>query len=230
VVVESGIAYRTLASVYCGQQNAPKALAALARAIDLFERLAAAHPDGSNYRIELARTHRLRGVLLHSLGQPAAAEPELAKTVDLLQTAALQTGDKELLNELAWFLADCQCSKFRDPTRAIRYAKQAIALAPEDRRFWNTLGVAHYRAGDLSAAAAALRKSMDLKAGGDPYDWFFLAMIHWQQGDRAEAHAWFDKSVAWMYTNTLMTEELIRYQAEAAAMLGREDAKPPHPR
>jgi uncharacterized protein HemY len=85
--------------------------------------------------------------------------------------------------------------------------------------------VAYYRAGDWSAADDALRKSMSLHEGGDPYDWFFLAMICWQRGERAEAQARYDQAVAWLREKTLMTEELFRYQAEAAAMLGCENRK-----
>jgi hypothetical protein len=53
-------------------------------------------------------------------------------------------------------------------------------------------------------------------------------MIRWQEGDRSEANAWFDKAIAWLHSHTLMTDELYRYQAEVAKMLGREDAKLPH--
>ena len=79
-------------------------------------------------------------------------------------------------NELAWLLATDPNPNARDPGRAVNWAKKAVELAPNEGNFWNTLGVAHYRAGDWKAALEALEKSMKLRNGGDSSDWFFLAM------------------------------------------------------
>src|SRR5262249_4762171 len=49
---------------------------------------------------------------------------------------------------LAWHLATCPDAKFRDASKAVALAKQAVELAPKEREFWNTLGAAHYRAGN----------------------------------------------------------------------------------
>ena len=80
--------------------------------------------------------------------------------------------------------------------RAVELAKKAVELAPKQGTFWNTLGVAHYRAGDWKAAVAALEKSEELRNGGDSFDWFFLAMAHWQLGEKDEARKWYDQAVA----------------------------------
>ena len=61
--------------------------------------------------------------------------------------------------------------------------------------------MAHYRAGDWKAAIAALDKSMQLRKGGDSFDWFFLAMAHWQLGNKDEARKWYDQAVEWMEKN-----------------------------
>ena len=92
-------------------------------------------------------------------------------------------------------------------------------LTPRKRTNWNTLGAAHYRAGDWKAAIEALTKSMELGKGGDSTDWFFLAMAHWQLGDKTQARSWYDKAVPWMEKNQPKNEELIRFRAEAAALL-----------
>ena len=52
--------------------------------------------------------------------------------------------------------------------------------------FWNTLGVANYRAGQWKAAVEALEKSLQLQRD-NAWDLFFLAMAHWQLGDREAA-------------------------------------------
>jgi DNA repair protein RecN (Recombination protein N) len=106
-------------------------------------------------------------------------------------------------------------------------AERAAGLAPKDGGIWNTLGVARYRAGDWKRAAEALEKSMELRAGGDAFDWFFLAMAHHQLGRAGEARNWYDRAVTWVGKNSgrlekdkLVGDELRRFQAEAEALLG----------
>jgi hypothetical protein len=39
-----------------------------------------------------------------------------------------------------------------------------------------------HRCGDWKEASAALTNSMEVRKGGDSFDWFFLAMGHWKLG------------------------------------------------
>jgi tetratricopeptide (TPR) repeat protein len=64
------------------------------------------------------------------------------------------------------------------------------------------LGVVHYRLGNWADAIIAFDKSMHLREGGDSYDWFFLAMIYWQKGDKDKALAWYEKAQDWMNENS----------------------------
>ena len=66
---------------------------------------------------------------------------------------------------------------------------------------------------------------MELAKGGDAFDWFFLAMAHWRLGHKDEARAWYDKAAAWDAKNLPPpeNEELRRFRAEAAALLGVND-------
>jgi hypothetical protein len=61
---------------------------------------------------------------------------------------------------------------------------------------------------------------MELNKGGDGNDWFFLAMAHWRLGDKPQARSWYGKAVSWMEKNQPRNEELMRFRAEAAALLG----------
>jgi tetratricopeptide (TPR) repeat protein len=128
-------------------------------------------------------------------------------------------------NNLAWLLATCPLEKLRDPRRSVELARKAVGLAPKNGDIWNTLGVAHYRVGDWKAAIEALTKSMELRKGGDASDWFFLAMAHWQLGEKPQARSWYDKAVQWMEKNQPKNEELIRFRAEAAALLEVKEKK-----
>jgi eukaryotic-like serine/threonine-protein kinase len=123
-------------------------------------------------------------------------------------------------NNLAWWLATCPLENLRDPQRSVELAKKAVELAPKQGMFWNTLGVARYRAGEWKAAIDALTKSMELLPGqSESFNSFFLAMAHWQLGDKPEGRSWYDKAVAWMEKNQPKDEELIRFRAEAAVLL-----------
>src|SRR5207253_1145365 len=96
----------------------------------------------------------------------------------------------------------------------------------KDGKSWNTLGVAHYRAGDWKAAVAALDKSVELAKGGDAFDWLFLAMSHRKLGNHDDARKWYDQAVQWLEKNSqalaknaLQAEELRRFRIEAVEVL-----------
>jgi WD40 repeat protein/tetratricopeptide (TPR) repeat protein len=142
-------------------------------------------------------------------------------------TKAIELDPKNALplNNLAWLLATCPDAKLRDPAKAVELAKKAVGMAPKEGTLRNTLGTAHYRVGDWKAAVEALNKSMELRKGGDSFDWFFLAMAHWQLGEKEEARKWYDKAVAWMTKNQPKDQELIRFRAEAGELLGMKENK-----
>jgi tetratricopeptide (TPR) repeat protein len=129
------------------------------------------------------------------------------------------------LNQLAWQLAVCTDPEVRDPRRAVALAERAVKLAPEAGPYWQTLGVAQYRAGDWKAALAALDKSISLGNGGADrcLDWYFLAMAEWQMGNNDAARAWYEKAIEWMDKNDAAHEKLIHCRAEAADVLGVSD-------
>src|SRR5262249_22089469 len=135
-------------------------------------------------------------------------------------------GDAQAHNDLAWLLATCPDEKRRDPNRAVDLAKKAVELAPKEGAYWNTLGVAHYRAGDWKAAIAALDKSRELRTGGDVFDFFFLAMAHHKLGNQDEARKYYDRAVEWLDKNKgalekdkTQTDELRRLRSEAEELL-----------
>ena len=116
------------------------------------------------------------------------------------------TGDPDSANYLARFLATCPDAQIRNPSQAVALATKAIALAPLDGVCWNTLGIAQYRAGDWKGAAQALGKSMVLRSGGNGFDWFFLAMAHWQLGQKDDARKWYDRAIQWMEKSSARTK------------------------
>jgi tetratricopeptide (TPR) repeat protein len=126
-------------------------------------------------------------------------------------------------NNFAWLLATCSDPKYRDEWAAVEHAQKAVELDPNMSVAWNTFGVARYRVGRWQSAIDALMKAEALTP--DTYfahNAFFLAMSHWQLGDRATARDWFDRAVAWCEKNSPNDEELLRFRAEAVELISRE--------
>jgi uncharacterized protein HemY len=76
-------------------------------------------------------------------------------------------------------------------------------MTPSNGSFWNTLGVASYRAGQWQDAVDALKKSVQFRSGGNIWDWFFLAMAHRQLG-YVEANATTEPCSGWTRTSPTM--------------------------
>jgi tetratricopeptide (TPR) repeat protein len=231
-------------NAYTKLNQLDKAIADLSRALQLDEKLALAwHVRGLAYTLQgqmekavadlsrflelapkqsplLVQTYRLRAHANHQLGH----FDQVLK--DYRAILKLDPDNAAIHNQLAWLLATCQESKLRDPSQAVERARDAVRRAPQEGNYWQTLGVAHYRAGDPKAAAAALEKSVELRKGGDAADGFFLAMTRQKLGDPVEARKQYDQAVQWMQKNNallsrdkMMAETLRRFQAEAEEVL-----------
>jgi serine/threonine protein kinase len=212
---QSAQALGLIANIYCAHQKVEPSKAAMRRSIALLERLVAQAPAGRKYRLELFRRHNLMGLLSASAKHPRQAREGFTRAAAVLRAGLPYDADGKFANNLAWLLADCRVVSLRDPAEAVALARQAVARAPHDGRYWNTLGVALYRKGAYAEAGRALHKSMALRHGGDPADWFFLAMTYRRQGHPDQARTWYDRSVRWMVEHPPVDESLLRYRAEA---------------
>jgi serine/threonine-protein kinase len=162
-----------------------------------------------------------RSVCYYNLGQLGDA------IADTRQAIRLAPDDPQANNNLARYMATSPDPKLLDAARAVELARKAVELRPKDAIFWNTLGTALYRAGDLKAAVSALEKSEALQPDKHlAFNGLFLAMARWQLGHKQEARTWYDKAVTWIEKNTPLDrngpfdKEVLRFRAEAAALLG----------
>jgi len=160
------------------------------------------------------------GAYYVSRGRAYLNKHEIERAIaDFEKAFELQPEDPEICNDFAWFLVTCPERRIWKPARAVELAKKATQREPGSAGNWNTLGVAHYRAGDHEAAIKALGKSMELGSGGVAFDWFFFAMAHWQLKHAEEARRWYDKGAAWMEKNKPADDELLRFRDEAEGLI-----------
>jgi Flp pilus assembly protein TadD len=99
-------------------------------------------------------------------------------------------------------------------------AQKAVDKAPRSRRALQSLGVASYRAGDWKPAADALNESLRFSKSGDAASDFFLAMTHWQRGEKEQARKSYDQAAQAIAKNQPNQHALRRFRAEAADLLG----------
>jgi tetratricopeptide (TPR) repeat protein len=132
---------------------------------------------------------------------------------------ALRPDSSTVANNLAWLLATCPDPALRDPDEAVALATKAVELTRERGSHWRALGVAQYRARHWKAAVEALDQSMRLGHGGNVIDWLFLAMAHWQLGEKDVARNWYARAAEWMAKNQPQNEELRRFRTEAEELL-----------
>jgi Flp pilus assembly protein TadD len=121
----------------------------------------------------------------------------------------------DLCNDLAWLLANGPDPGARDPSRAVALASRAVEEEPEKASYWNTLGVAYYRAGDCQSAIVALEHAVELGADGTGFDHLFLAMAHARRGDHEGARLWLRRGDDWIETHRRDHLELRRLRDEA---------------
>ncbi|MDB5352193.1 MAG: Serine/threonine protein kinase PrkC, regulator of stationary phase [Planctomycetota bacterium] len=190
----------------------------LHRAMENFDKLIAIFPDSKDVLESACRTRLNLGQVLQQAGQFAEASKVLSEA---LRRWPARAG---VQNDAARFFAACPAPEFRNPSRAAKLAKSATDADPKNGSYWNTYGVAQYRNGDFPASLAAFETSMQLRKGGDAYDWIFLAMIRAQRGEPALAREWFDRAASWIAREKPADPELGRFRAEAEALLAS-----PHP-
>lgn len=215
---------RNLGHVLNRRHQPKDAEAAYRQALALCQKLHTDFPADEIYRNWIAENYESLALLLMVSGRAEEADTLFRKLLEL------KPNNAPAHNNLAWVLAMSPDPKSRDAGRAVKLAKKAVELAPSEGNYWNTLGAAHYQASNWNAAIAALEKSGELRKGGDSFDWFFLAMAHWQREEKEEARRWYDRALAWMEKNKPNDEELRRFQGEAAKLLKIETQSKPVPK
>jgi tetratricopeptide (TPR) repeat protein len=211
---------RDLSRVLWAMRRPQEAEAVLRRSVELLATVVASVPSERVFRLALARSTYDLAVLLRGVGRPEEAASTFRDAVQMLEKLSRDYPESQAAYEtLGTILATCPAEGFRDPHRAVKLAQEALRLAPESAASWELLGVAHYRAGNPTAAIAALQKATGLLDGGRAKQWLFLAMAHWQESHYPEAWQWYDRAAAWVDKYQPADEALNRFYAEAERLL-----------
>jgi tetratricopeptide (TPR) repeat protein len=183
-----------------------------------YQRLAsAAAASPGRARTTAASYHHLAGAI-GDVGRPREQQEALRRGLEL------EPESPALLNELAWSLS-LPPDAPHDSAEAIELAKRAVAANPKERAFWNTLGLAHLRAGHWPLAADAVLKSIELQSqGGDASDRLLMSMLCWRRGDKAAALDWYIRALDWLSRYPESDASLRTLRAESERLLGRSPA------
>ena len=195
---DRGKALAILAEVHLKREEYTEAVAVYRQALEFY--------PSSSLRLEL-------GQALTALGNDQEAAAEYDRVFQFYSRSA------NGLNNLAWQIVLQPNPKLRNGRAAVKMAEKAVELSPKTGIYWNTLGAAHYRAGNWQEGITALEKSMSLQNGGNSFDWFFLAMANHQQEQLPEAQKWLDQAVKWMEENKPGDRELTFIRQEAEALM-----------
>jgi serine/threonine protein kinase/tetratricopeptide (TPR) repeat protein len=123
--------------------------------------------------------------------------------------------------DLAWLYANASDPKPRNAPRAVELSKGLVQHSPRRPDLWYRLGVVTYRNGDWKNAITALEKSLELAPEESvAYNGSFLAMAHWQLGEKETARQWYSKAAGHLAKNPTNDRGLLRSQVEASQLLG----------
>ena len=207
--------------------RAGRAAGILREAIERLEEAVEAHPGKPEYRRQL---QAVRGSLdrLVERGRSVRTETALRGAVSRFEILVREFPDDsgyrrhlaDSLNSLARVLLVSLDRPSLEESR--RAAGKAVDAFPGDASYISTLGAAQYRMGDWRGAVGSLQRTVQLSDGGAAFEFLYLAMAHWQLGDKAEAVAWHRKAVEEMAKSESEDLELQQLQVEAEGLMGQE--------
>ena len=103
---------------------------------------------------------------------------------------------------------------------AVDVATRAVGHSPLDRDAYWVLGLANYRAGKWAESVSAHERSLTMQEDDGGWEWFFMAMSHWQLGHGEKAKQYYTQAVDWLKNQQPQRREAQRFRTEAAEVLG----------
>jgi serine/threonine protein kinase/WD40 repeat protein/tetratricopeptide (TPR) repeat protein len=189
------------------------------------QRQLAATPGSATFLQLEAMAHLKWSQAASALGQTQeltehirAARERFAKLAEMAPAdAGLQASLADTENTFAWSVAMQPSAPRGLIDEAVAVARACTERSPTSGIYFNTLGVILLRVEKWDEAAGALQKSCELRAGGDAFDWYPLAVASKRQGKLEEAQSWFDRAQQWRKDKPDQDPDLNRLYEEAAA-------------
>jgi WD40 repeat protein/tRNA A-37 threonylcarbamoyl transferase component Bud32 len=127
-------------------------------------------------------------------------------------------------NNASWAIASQGGATAERYAQALRYAETACRLEPDNAGYFNTLGIAQYRAGRYRETLVTLTRAEEIRRRTDqtpePADLAFLAMAQHQLGKKAEARSTLERLLQVMKDPSFAgNEEYVGFQREAETMI-----------
>lgn len=206
-----------LGNLYLDQGKLSEAQGCFDQCLPMAERLAREYPRVPEHRVFSAQVHVQRAICLLAAGQQGAAEAAFGRFVTRMEESIIHLQSR---HDLKWLLVEqlgmFPVPRLRHPDRAVELAERTAALAPNPRG----LGIAYYRAGRWRESIRELQKEGQELRRDTLVVRLFLAMAHWNYGDKERARQLYDPTAAWMDSHQVRSclERCLR--AEAAELLG----------
>jgi tetratricopeptide (TPR) repeat protein len=132
----------------------------------------------------------------------------VGRTVEAYDQWSTVNPDPDVFTEPAWLLVSWPDERYRNPGHALRLAERAFDLHSTQTEMgfiWRVRGLAHFREERWDECIAAMTESNELRAGTDwpanGFEWFPLAIAHYELGDRTAAIKWYKKAERWFENN-----------------------------
>jgi serine/threonine protein kinase len=218
-----GVYYGDLAELLTATGRLEEAEAARRQSLATAESTATA--VGALFPYVRGLAHYRLGELLHGTGRTEEARQQFTLAQAIMEDLARRQPKESACHwQLICLLANCPEVALRDPPRAVTLAQRV--LPPSAGHYWRYLALAQYRSDQWQAAADSIQQAMDLRQGGDAFDWLLLAMTHWQLGQEERALRWYTKAQEAIQAGKPLFYEYLgvmavqRLQQEAELLLG----------
>jgi len=147
--------------------------------------------DAQNYR------YRARNNIY--LGDREKVLDDLKRYADIVKDSSVAA---QAYDEVAW-LSVGRHQEMVNPEITVEMYQKAHEMQPKNWRYLCGLGAAHYRTGRWDEAITTLTKSTELVDGENALNYLFLAMAHWQLGNKAAAANWHNKAIEWIENSSI---------------------------
>ncbi|MHC5540779.1 tetratricopeptide repeat protein, partial [Singulisphaera rosea] len=225
------------AITFIGLGKADEAKRVVGLSIATAERLAADFPSFPEYRALVARPLDVLIYCQRKTGEDAAAKQSAERILGIWESLLAEFPDKviyrrqfsEFLTNEAERRLDSPDSARRAPGEAVKLARRACELSPDNQLCWKWLGLAEYVLENWDAAIKAEEKCIAIRGGGS---WAFLELVlaaaHTRRGDAEKGREWYARAEPKLADSNRLGDTPRWFLDEVRSLLGtRPPDRPP---